>query len=54
MEESTEYFAEAFNSKMFEKLDLPKQMIIQLALKLDFTKYDYVLYLDNLFTNMPF
>jgi hypothetical protein len=28
-------------------------MIVQLILKLDFTKYNYVLYLDNLFTNIP-
>ncbi len=27
-------------------------MIVQLVLELDFTKHDYVLYLDNLFTNL--
>ena len=28
-------------------------MIIQLTLELYFTKHNYVLYLDNLFTNIP-
>ena len=28
-------------------------MIMQLTLKLNFTKHDYVLYFDNLFTNAP-
>jgi hypothetical protein len=53
MEEGTEYTSFAFDERVSKDLDPTKQMIVQLALELDFTKHDYVLYLDNLFTNVP-
>jgi len=48
-----EYTSFVFNSRVSNDLDLIKQVIIQLALELDFTKHDYVLYFSNVFTNVP-
>jgi hypothetical protein len=53
IKEGTEYTSSALDPRIPAILNLTKQMIVQLALELDFTKYDYVLYLDNLFTNVP-
>jgi hypothetical protein len=52
LEEGIEYTVFAFDTIVPDAFDSTKQIIVQLALELDYTKYDYILYFDNLFTNM--
>jgi hypothetical protein len=53
LEEGMEGSRKPRHESIPEELCETQQMIMRLALQLDYTEYDYILYLDNLFTSVP-
>ncbi|MFL5661998.1 MAG: hypothetical protein ACJ8BW_11715 [Ktedonobacteraceae bacterium] len=51
--DNTEGIYEPRDPVIPKDLDDTKTMIIKLAMQLDYKTYDYILYLDNLFTSVP-